>query len=60
MVLIKTGMSTMETGLLQDLTLVNTSSQLETTVSPRLKEILLGVMMMAGGSRTNALKLRAM
>jgi hypothetical protein len=58
MVLIKTGMSTMETGLLQDLTLVNTSSQLETTVSPRLKEILLGIM--AGGSRTNALKLRAM
>jgi len=58
MVLIKTGMSTMETGLLQDLTLVNTSSQLETTVSPRLKEVFL--MMKAGGSRTNAVKLRAL
>jgi hypothetical protein len=51
-------MSTMETGLLQDLTLVNTSSQLETTVSPRLKEVFLGIK--AGGSRTNAVKLRAL
>ena len=58
MVLIQTGMSTMETGLLQDLTLVNTSSQLETTVSPRLKEVFLGIK--AGGSRINAVKLRAL